>query len=125
MNELQEQPPIFVKPLEEAKVRLVFDRLIRSIDSQYRIRQIDPDVATMTLIPDENEGIKRLIGAQPLQDRIVFIFMDEHKKCMLRERWKLRSGMTGNRVYDQPGQPDDEEYDDEDWDEVCATWASG
>ncbi|KIH54477.1 hypothetical protein ANCDUO_15377 [Ancylostoma duodenale] len=45
----------------QAKVRLVFDRLIRSIDSQYRIRQIDPDVATMTLIPDEKEGIKRYI----------------------------------------------------------------
>ncbi|KAK6026027.1 hypothetical protein OSTOST_08057 [Ostertagia ostertagi] len=119
----------------QAKVRLVFDRLIRSIDSQYRIRQIDPDVATMTLIPDEKEGIKRLIGAQPLQDRIVFIFMDEHKKCMLRERWKLRSGMvnritqtypsradkyvqTGNRVYDQPGQIGSaEEEDEEDWDE--------
>ncbi|KAJ1348949.1 hypothetical protein KIN20_004356 [Parelaphostrongylus tenuis] len=106
----------------QAKVRLVFDRLFRSIDSQYRIRQIDPDVATMTLIPDEKEGVKRLIGAQPLQDRIVFIFMDEHKKSMLRDRWKLRSGMvnritqtyparadkcvqTGHRVYDQPGQP--------------------
>ncbi|PIO72645.1 Low-density lipoprotein receptor domain class A [Teladorsagia circumcincta] len=119
----------------QAKVRLVFDRLIRSIDSQYRIRQIDPDVATMTLIPDEKEGIKRLIGAQPLQDRIVFIFMDEHKKCMLRERWKLRSGMvnritqtypsradkyvqTGNRVYDQPGQIGGaEDEDEEDWDE--------
>nr|CDJ89228.1 Ion transport 2 domain containing protein [Haemonchus contortus] len=118
----------------QAKVRLVFDRLIRSIDSQYRIRQIDPDVATMTLIPDEKEGIKRLIGAQPLQDRIVFIFMDEHKKCMLRDRWKLRSGMvnritqtypsradkyvqTGNRVYDQPGQIGSAEEDDEDWDE--------
>ncbi|KAE9413678.1 hypothetical protein Angca_004569, partial [Angiostrongylus cantonensis] len=102
----------------QAKVRLVFDRLFRSIDSQYRIRQIDPDVATMTLIPDEKEGVKRLIGAQPLQDRIVFIFMDEHKKSMLRDRWKLRSGMvnritqtyparadkcvqTGHRVYDQ------------------------
>lgn len=118
----------------QAKVRLVFDRLIRSIDSQYRIRQIDPDVATMTLIPDEKEGVKRLIGAQPLQDRIVFIFMDEHKKSMLRDRWKLRSGMvnritqtyplkadkyvqTGSRVYDQPGQTDVEEYDDEEWDE--------
>ncbi|CAJ0589962.1 unnamed protein product [Cylicocyclus nassatus] len=116
----------------QAKVRLVFDRLIRSIDAQYRIRQIDPDVATMTLIPDEREGIKRLIGSQPLQDRIVFIFMDEHKKSMLSDRWKSRSGMTnritqtypsradkyvqtGNRVYDQPGtQEDDDEYDDED-----------
>ncbi|PIO59395.1 Ion channel, partial [Teladorsagia circumcincta] len=126
---------IFNLALTLAKVRLVFDRLIRSIDSQYRIRQIDPDVATMTLIPDEKEGIKRLIGAQPLQDRIVFIFMDEHKKCMLRERWKLRSGMvnritqtypsradkyvqTGNRVYDQPGQIGGaEDEDEEDWDE--------
>lgn len=35
--------------------------MIRSIDSQYRIRQIDPDVATMTVIQDEKEGIKRLI----------------------------------------------------------------
>lgn len=34
--------------------------MIRSIDSQYRIRQIDPDVATMTVIPDEKEGVKRL-----------------------------------------------------------------
>lgn len=43
----------------QAKIRLIFDRMIRSIDSQYRIRQIDPDVATMTLITDEKEGIKR------------------------------------------------------------------
>ncbi|EYC31974.1 hypothetical protein Y032_0003g1337 [Ancylostoma ceylanicum] len=87
----------------QAKVRLVFDRLIRSIDSQYRIRQIDPDVATMTLIPDEKEGIKRLIGAQPLQDRIVFIFMDEHKKSMLRDRWKMRSGMVNREGRDSVG----------------------
>ncbi|CAJ0589955.1 unnamed protein product [Cylicocyclus nassatus] len=58
--------------------------------------------------------------------------MDEHKKSMLSDRWKSRSGMTnritqtypsradkyvqtGNRVYDQPGtQEDDDEYDDED-----------
>lgn len=40
-------------------MKLVFDRMIRSIDSQYRIRQIDPDVATMTIVPDENEGVKR------------------------------------------------------------------
>lgn len=33
--------------------------MIRSIDSQYRIRQIDPDVATMSVIPDEKEGVKR------------------------------------------------------------------
>uniref|UniRef100_A0A1I7XMQ3 Ion_trans_2 domain-containing protein n=1 Tax=Heterorhabditis bacteriophora TaxID=37862 RepID=A0A1I7XMQ3_HETBA len=124
----------------QAKVRLVFDRLFRSIDSQYRIKQIDPDVATMTLIPDEEEGVKRLISAQPLQDRIVYIFMDEHRKCMLRERWRQKSGMinkikssltvlfritqtypsraekyvqTGNRVYDQPFS-DDDNWEEED-----------
>lgn len=43
----------------KAKIRLIFDRMIRSIDGQYRIRQIDPDVATMTLITNEKEGIKR------------------------------------------------------------------
>ena len=49
----------------QAKVKLVFDRMIRSIDSQYRIRQIDPDVATMTIVPDENEGVKRWDDFQP------------------------------------------------------------
>ncbi|PAV61458.1 hypothetical protein WR25_11310 [Diploscapter pachys] len=117
----------------QAKVKLVFDRLIRSIEAQYRIKQIDPDVATMTLIAEETEGVKKLIEAQPLQDRIVFLFMDEHKKSMLRDRWRIKSGMTnritqtypskadkyvqtGNRVYDQPLNGDgdlDSEYEDE------------
>ncbi|CAI4231339.1 unnamed protein product [Auanema sp. JU1783] len=125
----------------QAKVRLVFDRMIRSIDSQYRIRQIDPDVATMTIITDENEGVKRLIEAQPIQDRIIFLFMDEHKKSMLKERWRQRSSMTnkitqtypsradkyvqtGNRVYDQPLNSD-EDYDSEWEDEEESEASSG
>ncbi|VDN60139.1 unnamed protein product [Dracunculus medinensis] len=81
----------------QAKIRLIFDRMIRSIDGQYRIRQIDPDVATMTLITNEKEGIKRLCEAQPIQDRIIYIAMDEHKKQLLEDRWKSRSSMI-NRV---------------------------
>lgn len=103
----------------QSKIRLIFDRTIRSIDSQYRIRQIDPDVATMTIIPNEKEGIKRLCEAQPLQDRLIFVAMDEHKKALLEERWKQKSAMvnkvtqtwpkiaekciqTGQRVDEQP-----------------------
>uniref|UniRef100_A0A0N5ARB1 Ion_trans_2 domain-containing protein n=1 Tax=Syphacia muris TaxID=451379 RepID=A0A0N5ARB1_9BILA len=125
----------------QSKIRLIFDRMSRSIDSQYRIRQIDPDVATMTIIPNEKEGIKRLCEAQPLQDRIIFIAMDEHKKALLEERWKQKSSLvnkvtqtwpkiadkciqTGQRVDEQPRMPrrrdpdddndsDDESYSDE------------
>uniref|UniRef100_A0A915B704 Potassium channel domain-containing protein n=2 Tax=Parascaris TaxID=6254 RepID=A0A915B704_PARUN len=118
----------------QAKIRLIFDRMIRSIDSQYRIRQIDPDVATMTLITDEKEGIKRLCEAQPIQDRIIFIAMDEHKKQLLADRWKQKSNMinritqtwpnradkciqTGQRVDEQPRAHPEGEYGDE-WEEV-------
>ncbi|GMS80220.1 hypothetical protein PENTCL1PPCAC_2395 [Pristionchus entomophagus] len=103
----------------QAKVRLIFDRMVRSIDSQYRIRQIDPDVAVMTLVKDENEGIKRLAQCQRIEERLIFAVMDEHRKSLLRERWKRSATMvnratqtypskadkmiqTGNRVYDQP-----------------------
>ncbi|VDN44604.1 unnamed protein product [Gongylonema pulchrum] len=68
--------------------------MIRSIDAQYRIRQIDPDVATMTVIPDEKEGIKRLCEVQPIQDRLIYIAMDEHKKQLLEDRWRQRSSMV-------------------------------
>ncbi|VDK19495.1 unnamed protein product [Anisakis simplex] len=104
--------------------------MIRSIDSQYRIRQIDPDVATMTIITDENEGIKRLCEAQPIQDRLIFIAMDEHKKQLLADRWKQRSTMinritqtwpsradkcvqTGQRVDEQPRTRPDGDYGEE------------
>ncbi|GMT11224.1 hypothetical protein PFISCL1PPCAC_2521 [Pristionchus fissidentatus] len=103
----------------QAKVRLIFDRMVRSIDSQYRIRQIDPDVAVMTLVKDENEGIKRLAQSQRIEERLIFAVMDEHRKSLLRDRWKRSATMvnratqtypskadkmiqTGNRVYDQP-----------------------
>ncbi|MFH4982783.1 hypothetical protein AB6A40_009492 [Gnathostoma spinigerum] len=116
----------------QAKIRLVFDRTIRSIDGQYRIRQIDPDVATMTVISDEKEGIKRLCEAQPLQDRIIFLAMDEHKKQLLEDRWRQRSQMvnkttqtypskadkciqTGHRVDDQPP-PEPVEGDEDNFD---------
>lgn len=36
----------------------------------------------------------RLIEAQSLQDRFVFLAMDEHKRQMLEERWKTRSDMV-------------------------------
>ncbi|CAJ0582009.1 unnamed protein product, partial [Mesorhabditis spiculigera] len=114
----------------QSKVRLVFDRLIRSIDAQYRIKQIDQNVATMSIITDEYEGIKRLCDSQPLQDRLVFIAMDEHKMSMLRERWRQKSRMvnritqtypskadkfvqTGNRVYDQPNVGEEGEWESE------------
>lgn len=41
---------------------------------------------------------QRLIEAQPIQDRIVFLFMDEHKMSMLRERWRLKSSMVNRWV---------------------------
>ncbi|CAD6186684.1 unnamed protein product [Caenorhabditis auriculariae] len=115
----------------QAKVKLVFDRMLRCIDAQYRIRQIDPQVATMSIIDDEDEGIKRLIQSQSIEDRVVFLFVDEHKKSMLKERWRQKSSMinkitqtypskadkyvqTGQRVYDQPmGDGDDSEYDED------------
>ncbi|VDD85593.1 unnamed protein product [Enterobius vermicularis] len=114
----------------QSKIRLIFDRMSRSIDSQYRIRQIDPDVATMTIIPNEKEGIKRCRISQPLQDRLIFIAMDEHKKALLEERWKQKSSLinkvtqtwpkiadkciqTGQRDYDDDDDSDDESYSDE------------
>uniref|UniRef100_A0A915PP91 Potassium channel domain-containing protein n=1 Tax=Setaria digitata TaxID=48799 RepID=A0A915PP91_9BILA len=120
----------------QAKIRLIFDRMIRSIDSQYRIRQIDPDVATMTVIPDEKEGIKRLCEAQPIQDRLIYIAMDEHKKQLLEDRWRQRSSMinritqtwpnradkciqTGQRVDEQP--PVRPERYDDDWESGSST----
>uniref|UniRef100_A0A8R1E5K1 Potassium channel domain-containing protein n=1 Tax=Caenorhabditis japonica TaxID=281687 RepID=A0A8R1E5K1_CAEJA len=57
----------------QAKVKLVFDRMLRSIDAQYRIRQVDPHVATMSIVEDEEEGVKRLIQSQSLEDRIIFL----------------------------------------------------
>lgn len=114
----------------QAKVKLVFDRMLRSIDAQYRIRQVDPHVATMSIVEDEEEGVKRLIQSQSLEDRIIFLFVDEHKKTMLKERWKQKSSMvnritqtypskadkyvqTGQRVYDQHT-GSDEDLSDED-----------
>ncbi|VDN08099.1 unnamed protein product [Thelazia callipaeda] len=90
----------------QAKIRLIFDRMIRSIDSQYRIRQIDPDVATMTVIPNEKEGIKRLCEAQPIQDRIIYIAMDEHKKQLLEDRWRQRSSMINRITQTWPSRAD-------------------
>ncbi|EFO24826.1 hypothetical protein LOAG_03655 [Loa loa] len=90
----------------QAKIRLIFDRMIRSIDSQYRIRQIDPDVATMTVIPDEKEGVKRLCEAQPIQDRIIYIAMDEHKKQLLEDRWRQRSSMVNRIIQTRPNRAD-------------------
>ncbi|CAL2044679.1 hypothetical protein CAEBREN_32638 [Caenorhabditis brenneri] len=115
----------------QAKVKLVFDRMMRSIDAQYRIRQVDPHVATMSIVEDEEEGVKRLIQSQSLEDRIIFLFVDEHKKSMLKERWKQKSSMvnritqtypskadkyvqTGQRVYDQRLEGSDEDLSDED-----------
>ncbi|VDN93307.1 unnamed protein product [Brugia pahangi] len=90
----------------QAKIRLIFDRMIRSIDSQYRIRQIDPDVATMTVIPDEKEGVKRLCEAQPIQDRLIYIAMDEHKKQLLEDRWRQRSSMVNRITQTRPNRAD-------------------
>uniref|UniRef100_A0A0R3RUT7 Ion_trans_2 domain-containing protein n=1 Tax=Elaeophora elaphi TaxID=1147741 RepID=A0A0R3RUT7_9BILA len=90
----------------QAKIRLIFDRMIRSIDSQYRIRQIDPDVATMTVIPDEKEGVKRLCEAQPIQDRLIYIAMDEHKKQLLEDRWRQRSSMVNRIIQTRPNRAD-------------------
>ncbi|CAB3396948.1 unnamed protein product [Caenorhabditis bovis] len=118
----------------QAKVKLVFDRMMRSIEAQYRIRQVDPHVATMSIVEDEEEGVKRLIQSQSLEDRIIFLFVDEHKKSMLKEKWKQRSNMinritqtypsradkyvqTGQRVYDQPRGSDDDYSADEDEEE--------
>ncbi|KAF1751688.1 hypothetical protein GCK72_018242 [Caenorhabditis remanei] len=119
----------------QAKVKLVFDRMLRSIDAQYRIRQVDPHVATMSIVEDEEEGVKRLIQSQSLEDRIIFLFVDEHKKTMLKERWKQKSSMvnritqtypskadkyvqTGQRVYDQRLEGSDEDQSDEDEEDV-------
>ncbi|VDK81941.1 unnamed protein product [Litomosoides sigmodontis] len=90
----------------QAKICLIFDRMIRSIDSQYRIRQIDPDVATMTVIPNEKEGVKRLCEAQPLQDRLIYIAMDEHKKQLLEDRWRQRSSMINRITQTRPNRAD-------------------
>ncbi|MCP9259722.1 Ion channel [Dirofilaria immitis] len=90
----------------QAKIRLIFDRMIRSIDSQYRIRQIDPDVATMIVIPNEKEGIKRLCEAQPIQDRLIYIAMDEHKKQLLEDRWRQRSSMVNRIIQTRPNRTD-------------------
>nr|AAC32865.1 putative potassium channel subunit n2P24 [Caenorhabditis elegans] len=108
----------------QAKVKLVFDRMLRSIDAQYRIRQVDPHVATMSIVEDEEEGVKRLIQSQSLEDRIIFLFVDEHKKSMLKERITQtypskadKYVQTGQRVYDQR-QGSDEDLSDEDEEDV-------
>lgn len=78
----------------QAKVEVVFNRISRSIESQYRVRQIEPVVSGMALLNDEKEGLKRLWQGQPLEDRLIHYLMDEHKKRMLEELWLKRSQMA-------------------------------
>lgn len=81
----------------QAKVEALFTHLFKVIDNEYKRAQVEnfPERMGQTV---PSEGVVELIRRQPLQERLVALFMDDQKRKFLESRWELKSNVRCKAV---------------------------